>query len=159
VGLGMRMRISGNTLLVASSGGHLVELDLVVNELEFENKILFTTNEMVVNKRKYNDFRIIVDANRNDIFKTVLSFFVLLFEVIKYRPKNVITSGASIGFLSVLISRVIFNSKCIWIESIANSNEYSLSCKFAKIFCDRVYVQSEKLVGEADNVIYKGKLL
>lgn len=155
----MRMRIDGNTLLVASSGGHLVELDLVANELEFEKKILFTTNEMLINKENHKNFKIIVDSNRKEFFKFLISCITLTIEIIKYKPKNVITSGASIGCICVVLSKIIFNSKCIWIESVANSNEFSLSCKIAKKFCRKVYVQSESLECKDENVIFKGRLL
>jgi len=53
----------------------------------------------------------------------------------KTKPDVILTTGASVGLLSLIIGKH-FGAKTIWIDSIANGDEMSYSGKLAKRWAD-----------------------
>ncbi len=118
-------------LAVASQGGHLIQL--------MRLKPIFDRYEAsYVSSQRRNgmdDFTPVVDANRNAKFRLMLLFMQMLWIVIRKRPDVVISSGAAPGFFAVLCGK-LFGARTIWIDSIANAEELSMSGLRAGKFAD-----------------------
>jgi len=142
-------------LAVASFGGHWKQLQRLDFMFSKYKTYYVTTNKDVISSGYHCYY--VIDANKNDKFRLIALFFQSLLIFIKTRPDIVITTGAAPGFMMVLIAR-IFNKKSIWIDSIANADELSLSGKLSKRFS--TYTLSQwRQVAEKEGVLYKGGLL
>ena len=71
-------------------------------------------------------FHTIRDATRWDKFGLIVLAFQLLRIVLVERPDIVISTGAAPGYLALRIGKLL-GAKTIWIDSIANVEEVSLS--------------------------------
>lgn len=137
-------------LVIASAGGHWVQLLRLAPAFEGYECVYASTKDSFQKFIPNNKFYCIKDFNRNNmlqIFGTVLK----LFQIVKTeKPKVIITTGAAPGLVSLFIGK-LFLKKTVWIDSIANVEELSMSGKIASYFADRVYTQWEHL---SNNKIY-----
>lgn len=72
------------------------------------------------------EFRVIVDANRSNklrLLKSAWSIFTLLR---RERPDLVISTGAAPGYFALKLGRML-GIRTIWVDSIANAEELSMS--------------------------------
>ena len=78
------------------------------------------------------------------IFKLVPTLTAIL---LKERPHIVITTGSAPALIALAIARVLFRSKTIWIDSIANTEKLSSSGRAAKYVANIWLTQWEHLAG------------
>jgi UDP-N-acetylglucosamine:LPS N-acetylglucosamine transferase len=71
-------------------------------------------------------FRVICDANRTDKLGLVRSALSVLWVLLQERPDVVISTGAAPGYFAVRIGKLL-GAKTIWLDSVANVEELSLS--------------------------------
>ena len=126
-------------LAVASAGGHLVQLCRLMPAWEGCDTVIATTSagyesEIRILAQSCNmpspQVRVITEANRWQklrLIRTVLDIIVLLLRV---RPSVVVTTGAAPGYLAVRLASLL-RVRTVWIDSIANSDELSLSGQMA----------------------------
>jgi len=69
--------------------------------------------------------------------------------MLKVRPDIVISTGASVGVLAARIGS-LFGARTVWIDSIANAEQLSLSGHLAGKFVDVWLTQWEHLAEAAD---------
>ncbi len=141
-------------LAVASQGGHLIQL--------LRLKPVFDRFDTSYVSNQYrdgmgSDFSPIIDANGDEKLKLVLLFLQMAWIMIKKRPDVVISSGAAPGFFAVMLGKLI-GAKTIWIDSIANAEELSLSGKKAGTFADLWLTQWPDLV-KPNGPQYQGRVL
>jgi len=89
-------------------------------------------------------FSTVPNANRDTKIALVKSALASLFLIIKERPDVVMTTGAAVGFFAVRLAS-LFGIQTIWIDSIANAEELSLSGRKAGRFVDLWLTQWEHL--------------
>jgi hypothetical protein len=114
-------------LAVSSAGGHWVQL------LRLGPSLANCDVTYVTSKLGYRatiepgaGFRVIPDANRWNKL-ALLRVFVAIFALIwSQRPDVVISTGAAPGYFAIRIGN-LFGARTIWVDSIANSEELSLS--------------------------------
>jgi UDP-N-acetylglucosamine:LPS N-acetylglucosamine transferase len=127
-------------LAVASQGGHAVQL--------MRLKPIFdryeTTYVSTQRRTGMNRFTKIIDANRNAKIRLVFLFVHILWIIIRERPDVVISSGAAPGFFAIMCGKLL-GAKTIWVDSIANAQELSLSGKRAGKFADLWLTQWQEL--------------
>jgi UDP-N-acetylglucosamine:LPS N-acetylglucosamine transferase len=114
-------------LALSSGGGHWVQL-LRLRPAFANCHIVFATA-----KEGYRadvgpgaEFRLIPDANRWDkagLLRVLVAIFRLIWHE---RPDVVISTGAAPGYFAVRIGN-LFGARTIWVDSIANAEELSLS--------------------------------
>ncbi|WP_394172401.1 hypothetical protein [Thalassotalea litorea] len=109
-------------LAVASDGGHWIQLNRLAPIFNKNNTTFVSTFPKNGDENHY----CVTDANLDEKFKLIIQAFQILFIVIRIRPDVVISTGASPGFFAILFAK-IFNKKTVWLDSIANSEELSLS--------------------------------
>lgn len=142
-------------LAVASYGGHWKQLCRLNDLLESYDLTYVTTNKYEKNENKKIYY--VNDANKDEKLNLIKLFLKSLIIYLKIRPDLVITTGAAPGLMMVLFS-FIFRNKSIWIDSIANAEELSLSGKLAKKIATHTLSQWEELAIK-EGVKYRGALI
>lgn len=141
------MRRRCDVLAVASGGGHWVQLLKVWAAFERHDVAFATVQaayaDMVPGRRFYR----VRDATRWDRWGLVVLCVQLLVILLRERPKIVITTGAAPGVIALRIGRWL-GAKTIWIDSIANVEEVSMSGQYAGRFADLWLTQWAHLASE-----------
>ena len=94
------------------------------------------------------------DVNQFKMGNVVLLIVLLVKIFMKVKPDCIITTGAAPGYFSLVIAK-IFDIKTIWLDSIANADEISLSGRNVKRFADLYLTQWEHLAGRSGS-LFKG---
>ena len=135
-------------LAVASGGGHWIQLLRLRAAFGEVDVVYATTNpdhrEVVGTAR----FCLVPEANRWESMRLVRCALVMLRTLLVVRPDVVITTGAAPGYLAVRLARLL-RMRTVWVDSIANADELSLSGQRAGRFVDLWITQWEHLVGES----------
>lgn len=117
-------------LAVSSGGGHWVEL-LRLGRVWTDCDVVFVT----VNQEYRADvpgyrFYSISDGTRHTKVRLIRASWRLFWIVRKEKPDVVISTGAAPGYIAIRIAK-FFGSKTIWLDSIANAEELSMSGRLA----------------------------
>jgi UDP-N-acetylglucosamine:LPS N-acetylglucosamine transferase len=114
-------------LALSSGGGHWVQL-LRLRPAFANCDVVFATVEEGYrgNLAPGVDFRLIPDANRWNKFGLLRVLFAIFRLISRERPDVVISTGAAPGYFAIRIGNV-FGARTIWVDSIANGEELSLS--------------------------------
>ena len=89
-------------------------------------------------------FHMIIEVNRWQKLRLIRSVLQIAFILLRIRPDVVITTGAAPGFLALRLGRLM-GARTVWVDSIANADELSLSGKMAGKHCDLWLTQWEHL--------------
>ncbi len=84
------------------------------------------------------------EATRWNKLRLIYQAATVLWVVLRTRPEVVVSTGASPGFFAMLFGRLL-RRKTIWVDSIANVDEMSLSGQQAHRFADLWLTQWEHL--------------
>ncbi len=90
-------------------------------------------------------YSIVHECNRNDLRKLASNTARLLWILARYRPDVVISTGALPGLIGVALARTVFRSRTIWVDSVANGKEFSMSGRMAKRFSSLWLTQWEEV--------------
>lgn len=114
-------------LALSSGGGHWVQL-LRLRPAFANCDVVFATVEegYRANIGPDAEFRLIPDANRWNKLALVRALFGIFQLIWRERPDVVITTGAAPGYFAIRIGN-LFGARTIWVDSIANGEELSLS--------------------------------
>ncbi len=91
-----------------------------------------------------NKFLVVPDANRWNKLRVLYLALVMLKHVLVIRPDVIVSTGAAPGFFAILFGKKL-GAKTIWLDSIANVDELSLSGKKVKKYADLWLTQWEHL--------------
>ncbi|WP_205461837.1 glycosyltransferase family protein [Mangrovibacterium lignilyticum] len=144
-------------IAISSQGGHWIQLKRILPALEKERLILvstFTCRPILPNNCfKYYSVQ---EASRWNKMRLIKQFWQVGKIVWKEKPNKVITTGAAVGIGAIIVGRLI-GAKTVWIDSIANFEQLSLSGKIAKYFAHYHLTQWPHL--EKGKTIYKGAVI
>lgn len=143
-------------LAISSGGGHWVELLRLRPALEGHDVVYATVSELY---RGQVDapLRVIPDVtrwNRLGLVRTALSVLWLL---LRERPDVVISTGALPGFFGVLLGKLL-GARTVWVDSMANVDELSMSGEKARRFADLWLTQWPELA-RPDGPRYAGSVI
>ena len=93
------------------------------------------------------DFHVIPNSTRWSKWDLLRSAFHVVRLLLKLRPDVVITTGAAPGYFAVRFGTWL-GARCVWIDSVANAAELSLSGKKAGAFVDLWLTQWPSLARE-----------
>lgn len=130
-------------LAVASGGGHWVQLMRLKPALDGMD-VEFLTTESAYSVDVGKPVLVVRDANMWNKIALAIMFTQIAYNVIKMRPRVVLTTGAAPGFAAIIFGKLI-GATTIWIDSIANSEEMSSSGRQARRFADICLTQWEHL--------------
>jgi len=131
-------------LLISSSGGHWVQMCRL--KPAFSGcKLLYASTEKSYHQHNPDDpFYFIPDASRWNKFKLLWQALTVAYVLLKAKPDVIVSTGASVGLFALFIGKKL-RARTIWIDSIANSDELSLSGRKAKKYADLYLTQWEHL--------------
>jgi UDP-N-acetylglucosamine:LPS N-acetylglucosamine transferase len=144
-------------LAVASGGGHWVQL-LRLRPAFAGCDITYVTvqdsyQEQVPNARFY----CVTDATRWSRWALVRMIAEIAWIVLKERPDVVISTGAAPGVVALRVGKWL-GARTIWLDSIANVEQMSLSGQRVRSFTDLRLSQWPE-VAKAEGCAYKGAVL
>ncbi len=113
-------------LAVASGGGHWVQLLRVKNAFEGCDVTFVTVRESYRVQVPGQGFIAVNDATRWSKWSLVALAVRMFLIVARLRPDVVVSTGAAPGYFALRIGRW-FGARTLWIDSIANVEEVSLS--------------------------------
>ena len=133
-------------LAVASGGGHWVQL-LRLRPALAEHEVTYVS----VDKRYRGDispaqFRAVNDATRKDWIALGFLAIRLLWILVRVRPDAIVTTGAAPGYFAVRLGKLL-GARTIWIDSIANVEQLSLSGRHVGPYADLWLTQWSHLAG------------
>ena len=145
-------------LAVASAGGHWIQLSRLSPVFEEHHVHFVTTFRGTVAPVAGAPLTIVRDASRGDKMGVIWLAFQLLKIILSYRPEVIISTGAAPGYLALRIGKLLA-VRTIWLDSIANVEELSLSGRMARTCADMWLTQWPDLTAEYPGLRYKGSVL
>ncbi len=151
------MTMSKRVLAIASGGGHWQELLLLRPAFEGNNVLFVTTLKGLAEQFGVSNARLIPDCNRSRPVQSLLTGIYLLRIILSFRPDVVVSTGAMPGVMALFLGKMT-GARTIWIDSVANAEEMSLSGQSAKRFAD-LWLSQWAHVAEENNAEYAGSVL
>lgn len=153
-------------LAVSSSGGHFVQLLRLMPAFEGTQLTIASTDPALASEVAAQAdrlgmpapaFRVVSEANRRQKLKLIKSLAQVLGLLLSVRPNVVITTGAAPGFFALRLGGML-GARTVWLDSIANAEELSLSGKKAGKHADLWLTQWPELA-RAKGPRYEGAVL
>jgi UDP-N-acetylglucosamine:LPS N-acetylglucosamine transferase len=144
-------------LAVASSGGHWAQL-LRLRPAFAGHEVVFVTTQPDSRGEVAPDrFHRVPDGNRKSKLRVLLLMVRTFLVVLRERPDVVVSTGAAPGYFAMRFGR-LFGARTLWLESIANVEELSLSTKLARPYADLLLTQWPHLA-RPEGPHYRGSVL
>ncbi|MBU5687913.1 MAG: PssD/Cps14F family polysaccharide biosynthesis glycosyltransferase [Candidatus Aenigmatarchaeota archaeon] len=143
--------------ICCSDGGHLIEIFQIKKAyISYPHFYILSKKSCKMFNIKDNKVYFIKDPGRNPLLYINL-FFKSFKIILKEKPKIIISTGAGFAIPSIILGKLIFRSKIIFIETFTRINEPSLSGKIAYYFSDLFFVQWKCLLKKyGKKAIYRG---
>ncbi|MEM9010036.1 MAG: UDP-N-acetylglucosamine--LPS N-acetylglucosamine transferase [Pseudomonadota bacterium] len=156
-------------LAIASGGGHWVQLRRMRPAWDGCDVTYVTTSagyrdEVMADAAARGEpapaFAVVIDANRWQKLRLLRQLWQLALIVLRLRPDTVVTTGAAPGYFALRLGRLV-GARTVWIDSIANAEELSLSGRAAGRHADLWLTQWPHLASaaEARGPGYRGAVL
>ena len=127
-------------LAIASRGGHWIQLLRLRSAFEGVNVTYVTTDPAYKSMVGDANFWVVCEATRNQKIRMVWLIIQVFWILIRVRPTAIVTTGAAPGYFAVRLGKWL-GIKTLWIDSIANAVELSLSGQLASKHADKVLTQ------------------
>jgi len=113
-------------MLVSSSGGHWTELRRLAPAFDRCERVWCSVVPEMRGEVAPDRFLLVPDANRWNKLRLVWCAVRVLAALLAVRPDFVVSTGAAPGFYAILLARIV-GARTIWLDSIANADELSMS--------------------------------
>jgi UDP-N-acetylglucosamine:LPS N-acetylglucosamine transferase len=144
-------------LAVASGGGHWVQMLRLAPAFQGAEVHFATTDRSAAVQVAPAPLHVYPDANRETPFRLFLCALRLAWLVLCLRPDVVVSTGAAGGFLAIRLARLT-GARTMFIDSIANARELSISARLALGVADRVLSQWPG-VSNSSGAEYRGAVI
>lgn len=144
-------------LAIASGGGHWVQLLRLRPAFDACDIAYVTVQPSYREQVEKGRFYTVTDATRWSRWDLFRMIFEITWIVLKERPDVVVSTGAASGVVALRVGKWL-GAKTIWIDSIANVDEMSLSGKRVRGFAD-LWLSQWPEVASAEGCAYKGAVL
>ncbi|WP_136637783.1 UDP-N-acetylglucosamine--LPS N-acetylglucosamine transferase [Pseudooceanicola onchidii] len=134
-------------LAIASGGGHWQQLMLLRPAFEGHEVLFATTLTGLAAEFDAHPYVTVPDCNRNKKIAILRSAATVTTLILWKKPDIVISTGALPGVIALAIGRLI-GARTVWIDSIANAEEMSMSGKLARRFAHLWLSQWEHVAAE-----------
>jgi Oligosaccharide biosynthesis protein Alg14 like len=122
-------------LAVSSGGGHWVQLMRVMPAFEGCDVSFVTVHPSYRAQVLKHKFHLISDCNRWNKVGLFKAACRIAWIVLKEKPKIVVSTGAAPGYFAVRFGRLV-GAKTIWLDSIANVDDLSMSGRKSGRYAD-----------------------
>lgn len=144
-------------LAVASGGGHWQQLMQMRPAFAAQETLYVTTLPGLAEEFSAAPARLVPDCNRNEPLRAAAAVLKLGWVILTHRPHVVISTGALPGVMALALGKLT-GARTIWVDSIANGEEMSMSGKLARRFAD-LWMSQWPHVAEAAGAEYAGAVL
>lgn len=120
-------------LAVASSGGHWIEMMRVLPAFAGAEIVFIAVDADYRGQVPGHRLHVVNDANRWDRWGSLKLGLRVLLVVLRERPDVVFSTGAAPGFFALFFGR-LFGARVIWLDSVANIDELSMSGRMVRPF-------------------------
>ena len=144
-------------LAIASGGGHWQQLMLLRPAFEGHDVIYLTTLPGLPDQFDAHPHSIVPDCNRDQMLAILPCGAMLLARMLRFRPHVVISTGALPGAMALAFGRAM-GARTIWVDSVANAEEISMSGKLARRVA-HLWMSQWEQVAEANGAEYAGSVL
>ncbi len=127
------MAVNPKVLAVASRGGHWIQLRRLAPALAACDVVYASTDSALRDDVPGERFVRVRDANRDEPWGCLVLFFQILRTLLSVRPDVVLSTGAAPGCLALVLGRAL-GARTIWLDSIANVEQLSLSGRLVRAF-------------------------
>lgn len=146
-------------LAIASGGGHWVQLLRLRPAFAGCDVTYVTVNEAYRSEIGDARFYVINDATRWNKFGLLKMALKISFIVGRTRPDVIITTGAAPGYFAIRLGRMV-GARTVWLDSVANVEQLSLSGQQAGRFADLWLTQWPHLASaDSNGPTYRGSVL
>ncbi len=145
-------------LLVASAGGHWIELARLSAAFEGCDCQFVSTAGGMVAPGDGAPVLQIMDSSRDTLPDMLRSVRAIWRIVRQYRPDVVVSTGAAPGAMALIAAKLL-GARTIWIDSIANGDELSMSGRAIGPFADLRLTQWQHLTRRYRHLRYFGQIL
>jgi Oligosaccharide biosynthesis protein Alg14 like len=122
-------------MAVSSGGGHWVQLRRLAPVFEDFEVVYVTVVDAYRSQVPESRFHLVPDATRWNKFGLVLLALRTAWVIAWERPAVVLSTGAAPGYFAILFGR-FFGARTIWIDSMANVENLSMSGAKAGRYAD-----------------------
>jgi UDP-N-acetylglucosamine:LPS N-acetylglucosamine transferase len=143
-------------LAVASDGGHWIQLLRLRPAFEGHDVAYLTTDSARRPEIGSARFYAVRDGNRSTKLALAASAVQICRVLLRERPDIVISTGAAPGWLAIRCGKVL-GARTVWIDSLANAHELSMSGRLASEQADLCLTQWSHLA--EGPVAYMGSVL
>lgn len=144
-------------LAVASGGGHWVQLLRICAAFEACEIVYATAHASYRAQVGDARFYVFSDANRWTPTGLLKAAGKLLYILLTERPDVVVSTGAAPGYLALRLARLV-GAKTVWLESIANVEQLSMSGRKIGPYADLWLTQWPSLA-RPEGPLYAGAVL
>ena len=144
-------------LLVASGGGHWVQLMRVASAFAEHECVYVTTVKGCEREVAGSRLHLVNDANQWNRWGLLKLALRILWVVMAERPDVVVSTGAAPGYFALRFGK-FFGAKTTWLDSVANVEKLSLSGQLVGAYADMWLTQWPHL-SRPDGPFYEGAVL
>lgn len=116
-----------------------------------------TTNPLLPARDGIDAVEVLPDCNRDQPIRSLRSLLASFGLIWRTRPHVVLTTGALPGLFCLIFARLL-GARTVWVDSIANWDEPSLSGRLARPFASLWLTQWPHLANNR-SMLYRGALL
>lgn len=144
-------------LAVSSGGGHWVELTRLSPAFDGYEVVYATVDEAYRSEAGSARFYTIRDVTRWNKLRWVQTFVKLAYILLRETPDVVVSTGALPGYFSLRLAKW-FGVRTVWVDSIANVEELSMSGQRIGKYADLWLTQWPQLA-KPGGPLYRGTVL
>lgn len=144
-------------LAIASGGGHWVQLLRLRPAFEGCDVAYITVQASYAEEVRGSRFYKITDATRWSRWDLLRMIVEIVWIVLRERPDVVVSTGAAPGVVALRLGKWL-GARTIWVDSIANVEQMSLSGKRVRGFTD-LWLSQWPDVAAAEGASFKGAVL
>jgi len=144
-------------LAVASGGGHWEQMQMLRDAFEGCDVAYMTTMHGLGGNSGLVAVSVVPDCNREHPVRAAWAAVRIAVKIAWLRPDVIVSTGAMPGLIAIAIGRV-FGARTVWIDSIANAEEFSMSGAQAHRHAD-LWLSQWQSVASATGAEYAGSVL
>ncbi len=144
-------------LVISSGGGHWVQLLRLRPAFEDQDVTYVTVHRDYASDVPGCRFFVINDATRWNKIGLVRMAIRLLIIFLRFRPHVVVSTGAACGYFALRFAKLM-GARTIWLDSIANVEELSMTGQLVRPYADLWLTQWPELA-HPDGPDFQGTVL